>query len=76
LVFAVGNDWDAATGRTLPAGRVMLDQWLDTGTGDTMWSEYTNQAVSPQGTAITIGATAPTNHRWNLVAVELRGDDA
>jgi hypothetical protein len=75
LVFAVGTDWDAATGRTLPAGRVMLDQWLDTGTGDTMWSEYTNQAVSPQGTTITIGASAPTNHRWNLVAVELRGDD-
>lgn len=76
LIFAVGNDWDAATARTLPAGQVILDQWLDRGTGDTFWSEYTNQAVSPLGTAVTIRATAPTNHRWNFAAVELMGDAA
>ncbi|MFC8503745.1 Ig-like domain-containing protein [Pedococcus sp. NPDC057267] len=71
LVFAVGNDWDSATARSLPVGEVLLDQWLDTGTGDTDWSEYTNATTGPAGTTVAMGTTAPTTDRWNLAAVEV-----
>jgi hypothetical protein len=74
LVFAVGNDWDRATGRTLPAGWVSLDQWLDTTSGDTFWSQYTNVPVPAAGTQVAVGDSAPVVDRWNLVAVELTGD--
>jgi hypothetical protein len=71
LIFAVGDDYDRAVGRTLPAGWVMLEQWLNTSVGDTYWSQYTNQPTGPAGSVITVNDTAPTNDRWNLVAVEL-----
>jgi len=71
LVFAVGNDYDRAVARTLPAGWVMLDQWVATGPGDTYWSQYTNQPTGPAGSVITASDTAPTNDQWNMVAVEL-----
>ncbi|NEN06146.1 hypothetical protein G3T36_09680 [Diaminobutyricibacter tongyongensis] len=76
LVFAVGNDWDNATARAFPTGLVLLDQWTDTRTGDTMWSEYTNQPTGAAASRITIGTTAPTTDRWNFVAVELKNDDS
>ena len=71
LVFAVGNDWDRAAARKLPVGWVMLDQWLNTGTGDTYWSQYTNHTTGKAGTRVSVRDTAPTNDRWNLAAVEL-----
>jgi len=71
LVFAVGNDWKRAVARTLPAGWVILDQWVSTSVGDTYWSQYTNQPTGPAGSVVTVSDTAPTNDRWNLVAVEL-----
>ncbi len=74
LAFAVGNDWDNATARTFPSGLVPLDQWTETRTGDTMWSEYTNQPTGAAGSIVTVGTTGPTSDRWNLVAVELRND--
>jgi hypothetical protein len=74
LVFAVGNDWDNAITRTLPTGWVSLNQWLDTSTGDTFWSQYTNIPVQAAGTQVTVNDTAPTTDRWNLAAVELTGD--
>jgi hypothetical protein len=74
LVFAVGNDWDNAIARTLPAGWVSLNQWLDTATGDTFWSQYTNVTVQAAGTQVTVSDTAPTTDQWNLAAVELTGD--
>ena len=76
LVFAVGDDWDNAVARTLPSGQVLLDQWVDTAVGDTYWTQYTNQAVSPAGTVVTMKDTAPSSDRWNMVAVELVGDTA
>lgn len=44
----------------------MLDQWVNTGTGDTYWSQYTSVPVSPSGSAVTVTDTAPTTDRWNL----------
>jgi hypothetical protein len=74
LIFAVGNDWDSATARTMPPGWVALDQWLDTRTGDTYWSQFTNVPVPAAGTLVTARDTAPTADRWNLAAVELTSD--
>jgi Bacterial Ig domain/Lysyl oxidase len=74
LVFAVGDDWDSATPRTLPPGWVPLDQWLDTSTGDTYWSQYTNVPVPAAGTKVTASDTAPSTDRWNLAAVEVTSD--
>jgi hypothetical protein len=76
LVFAMGEDWDNAIARTLPAGWVSLNQWLDTATGDTYRSQYTNVPVQATGTQVTVSDTAPTTDRWNLVAVELTGDSS
>ena len=71
LVFAAGDDWDRAAARKLPVGWVKLDQWLDTGTGDTYWSQYTNHPTGKAGSKITVNDTAPTDDSWNLAAVEL-----
>jgi hypothetical protein len=74
LVFAVGNDWDSATPRTLPAGWTMLDQWSNTSTGDDYWSQYTNTPTPGAGTVVNVGDTGPTTDQWNMVAIELLGD--
>ena len=71
LVFAVGHDWDQAAARKLPVGWVMLDQWLDSGPGDTFWTQYTNQPTGRPGTHVTVSDLAPPSTHWNLAAVEL-----
>lgn len=71
LVFATGNDWDSATPRRLPVGWQMLNQRLVTSTGDTFWSQYTNQPTGRAGSRIAVSDLAPINDRWNLAAVEL-----
>jgi Domain of unknown function (DUF4082)/Bacterial Ig domain/Fibronectin type III domain/Lysyl oxidase len=74
LVFAVGNDYDSATARTLGPNQVLLRQYLDTKTGDTYWSQYTGSVTGPAGETITLNDTAPTKDQWNMAAVELLGD--
>ncbi len=74
LVFSVGRDWDNAIARTLPAGWVTLEQWLNASTGDTSWSQYTNAPTGTVGTAVSVGDVAPTTDRWDLAAVELLND--
>jgi hypothetical protein len=74
LVFAVGHDYDNAIARTLPANWTMLDQWVDTGPGDTFWTQYTSVPITPAGSVVTVSDTAPTTDRWDLAAVELIGD--
>jgi len=76
LVFAVGHDWENATARTLPGGWVMLDQWINTSVGDTYWTQYTNTPTGAAGSVVNVSDTAPTNDRWDLVAVELLNDDS
>ena len=73
LVFAVGEDYTSAINHTPVAGQVILSQWLDTGTGDTYWSQYTNTPAAA-GTKVTMADTAPTTGQTNFVAVELIGD--
>jgi hypothetical protein len=74
LVFAVGNDWDQAVARSLPTGWVMLDQWMNIDTGDTFWSQYTNQPTARAHTRIRVASGGPITDHWNLAAVELIGD--
>jgi hypothetical protein len=71
LVFAVGDDWDNALGRTLPGGWVFLDQWVNTRAGDTYWTQYTNTPTGAAGSVVPVGDLGPTSDRWNLVAIEL-----
>ncbi len=71
-VHAVGNDWDSATGRTLASNQQLVHQWVDTAVGDTFWSERITAPTRGVGVSVPIGATAPTNDRWNLAAVEVK----
>jgi hypothetical protein len=74
LVFGVGNDWDNATPRTLPAGWTMLDQWSNASVGDDYWTQYTTNPTGAPGSVVTVNDTAPTADSWNLVAIELTPD--
>ena len=69
-VFAVGNDWDRAVARTPVAGQTLQHQWIDTASGDTFWVQSTAAPNTAPG-LVTIHDNAPTNDRWNYVAVEL-----
>lgn len=69
-VFAVGNDWDNAIGRTPVSGQVLVHQRIDTGTGDTYWVQST-AAPSIANAQVDIHDTAPTIDQWNYAAVEI-----
>jgi len=69
-VYAVGNDWDGATTRTPSTGQVLVHQRVDTPVGDTFWVQTTTSANTAAGT-VDIHDTAPTNHQWNVSAVEV-----
>ena len=71
-VVGTGNDWDRAEARTLGAGQSMVHQWIDTRVGDTFWVQQLTAAVPATGTNVSISDTAPTNHKINLTAVEIR----
>ena len=71
LVFGAGNDWDAATPRTVGAGQAMLHEYPDTVNGDDLWAQNVTAPTGVAGSTITVGDTAPTTDRWNLVAVEV-----
>lgn len=75
LVFAVGNAWDQAVARVFPTGWVPLDQWLDTGAGNTFWSQSTNQPTGRARTTVAVKVAEPTSGQWNLAAVELTNDE-
>lgn len=69
-VFAAGNDWDRAVARTPASGQTVQQQWVDSGTGDTFWVQSTAAANTALG-LVTIADTAPTNDRYNYVALEI-----
>lgn len=73
LVFGVGHDYDNAIPRTLPAGQVFLDQWVDNGVGDTAWTQYTSTPTGAAGQTVTVRDTAPVSDQWDIAAVELIG---
>ncbi len=69
-VWAIGNDWDGATARTVATGQVKVREFLSS-QGDTFWVQRTVGPTATAGTRVTINDTAPRNHRWNLVLVEV-----
>ncbi len=69
--FAVGNDFDHATARTMSAGQTMWAQYVDGGTGDTYWVQGPTNPSTSVGQHVAISDTAPTTDRWNLAAVEV-----
>jgi len=70
-VFGVGNDYDRAVARTLPAGQTLVSQYLAT-VGDTYWVQQQSAPTAAAGTAVAINDTAPTTDRYNLSIVEVR----
>ena len=71
LVYGVGDDWDTAKARTVGTGQGIVDQWVDTGSGDTFWVQGQTNAVPNVGSAVVLNDTAPTTDRWNMTAVEI-----
>jgi len=69
-VFGVGNDWDNAIARTVPANQIMVHQYLAT-IGDTYWVQRQASPTPTSGTVVTINDTAPTGDRYNLSTVEV-----
>ena len=69
-VFAVGNDWDRAVGRTPVSGQVLVHQRIDTTVGDTFWVQSTAAPSTASG-IVTIHDTAPATDQWNYAAVEI-----
>lgn len=72
-VFGVGNDWDRAVARTLPSDQSIVHQWVDTGVGDTFWSQRVTAPTAAAGTTVTVRDTAPTTDQYNMAAVEVLG---
>jgi len=70
FVFGVGDDPSAATARTLGTNQTMVDQFLD-GSADTLWVQRMTGSIANSGTSVTLNDTAPTNHPYNLSAVEV-----
>jgi hypothetical protein len=69
-VFGVGNDWDAATARTIGSGQSMVHQYLSS-TGDTYWVQRQSATTPISGTLVTVNDTAPTADRYNLSICEV-----
>jgi len=69
-VWAVGNDWDSATGRTVGSAQTLVDQYLSP-SGDTFWLQRQTAPTPAAGTLVTIDDTAPTTDQWNLALIEV-----
>ncbi len=69
-VFGVGNDYDSAALRTVPANQAMVNQYLAT-VGDTYWVQRQAAPTAASGTSVAINDTFPTNDRYNLALVEV-----
>ena len=70
-IWGVGNDWDSATPRTPAAGQTLTHQWVDTGVGDTFWTQSLAAVTPAVGTVVALSDTKPTADNWNLAAVEV-----
>ncbi len=69
-VFGVGNDYDSAAARTVPANQALVNQYLAS-LGDTFWVQRQAGPTAASGTPVTINDTFPTNDRYNLALVEV-----
>lgn len=71
LVYGAGNDYENAIGRTPGSGQSLVQQWVDTRTGDTYWVQVRSAATAIAGSTAMINDTAPTTDPWNIAAAEI-----
>ena len=70
-VWAVGNDWDRASSRTVGVNQTKVDEYLAP-VGDTFWVQrQTIPNSAGSSGAFTIDDTKPTNDMWNLAMIEV-----
>ena len=70
IVVGVGNDYDNAVGRSVPAGQTLVHQYLSP-IGDTYWVQRLSNPVAGAGASATINDTGPTGDRFNLTICEI-----
>jgi hypothetical protein len=70
LVFAVGFDADKPASRTLPAGQISVNEWVDRDANCTFWLQAVADPMISGDTAL-VTFTAPTRDAWNMVVVEI-----
>lgn len=70
LLFAVGNDWDTNTPRTLSAGQAVVAE-TQALSGEDYWVQMTTSASTTAGQKLILSDTEPTGDRWNFAAVEV-----
>jgi Big-like domain-containing protein len=73
LVFAVGDETIGPLGDDPPAGWVRLAGFA--GPSPAFWSQYTNQPTGDAGHLVPVERQTATAGSWNVVAVEIPGDD-
>jgi hypothetical protein len=70
-IWAVGHDWSRATPPVPLLDQELIHAFTDHHAGDTFWTE---RASLLQGDGpVTVGLSAPTHDRWQLVAVTIPG---
>ena len=72
VVYGVGNDWDRAAARSIPAGQTKVHEFVDTAVGDTFWVQALSGTTSAAGATVALSTSAPINDQWNFAAVELK----
>jgi len=70
LIFGAGNDWNHAIARSPLPDQAIVHQYLAP-VDDTYWTQRVVPAIPTAGTSVTVGDSAPTGDRWNLVVVEI-----
>jgi Bacterial Ig domain len=76
LLYGVGEDWDRSAARTVGTNQLLDNQFLDTSTGDTYWTQnQTFPPLIPAGASVILNDTAPAGDRWNFVGVEILAED-
>jgi len=71
LIFGIGDDWDNPIARTPGTNQVLLQQFLDTATGDSYWTQQLTLQTGAAGSVVALNDTAPTTDRWNFASVEV-----
>src|SRR4051812_23451910 len=72
LIYAIGNDFDRAIARTVPAGQIKVHEFLAP-TGDTFWVQSATAPVAAAGTTATLTATVPAPaDQFNFAIVEIK----
>jgi hypothetical protein len=69
-VWAAGNDWDNAIGRTVGSEQTLVDQYFSP-SKDTFWIQRRTEPTPAAGATVVINDTAPTGDRWNLALIEV-----